>query len=157
METPPLIEIACVGLERPARLAAGTFVVEAEAGLRSAGVPPRFQAELDRTAGCLYRLGRRAAESRPAGALSAYELLSPECRERFPPSFLEFATEHRAAVAALLGSIVAASPRGEAVFTSDWQFGPEGAHRVGPVPLAELWRLHDAHLLYLNTAYALVA
>ncbi len=154
----PSIEIACTGLTAPVALAAQGFDVACETGLKSHCVPARFQADFDALDGCLYRLGKPAARNaQRRGAFSAYELLSPRSREAFPASSLEFAPQHAAEVAEVLASILRASPRGEVLFTSDWQFGPEWAYRFGPLTLAEFWRLHAAGTLYLNTAYVLAA
>jgi hypothetical protein len=153
VEGAPLVEIACVGLALPVAIRASGIVVQAEAGLKSQSSAPRFQNELDGLSGCLYRLGQPLEGS---GAVSAYELLSPASREAFPPSALEFAPAHRAAVERLLEEIQGASPEGRVLFTSDWQYGPEWAHRFGPLTLPEFWSLHATRHLYLNTAYEIV-
>jgi hypothetical protein len=153
VEGAPLVEIACLGLAEPAPIRACGLVVQAEAGLRSQSLAPRIQDDLDRLHGCLYRLGQPLDGS---GAVSAYELLSPASREAFPPSALEFAPAHRAAVERVLEEILAASPEGRMLFTSDWQYGPEWAHRFGPLTLPEFWSLHATRHLYLNTAYEIV-
>ena len=150
LEAAPLVEIACLGLGEPVALRANGLIVRAEAGLRSRSLAPRFQGEFDRASGCLYRLGQSAENG---GALSAYELLSPASREAFPPSALEFAPAHRATVERLLEAIQQASPERRVLFTSDWQYGPEWAHRFGPLTLNEFWSLHATRHLYLNTAY----
>jgi hypothetical protein len=149
-EAAPLLEIACLGLAEPAPMRASGLVVQAESGLRSRSLAPRFQDEFDGLSGCLYRLGLPGENG---GALSAYELLSPASREAFPPSALEFAPAHRAAMERLLEEMQAASPEHRLLFTSDWQYGPEWAHRFGPLTLAEFWSLHATRHLYLNTAY----
>jgi hypothetical protein len=154
----PSIEIACIGLERPASVEAQGFDVEAERGLVSHQAQSRFRKDFDALAGCLYHLGHSSRRDPSLGrAFTAYELLSPACRDPFPPSILEFAANHVAEIRAVLAAIVAASPEGRALFTSDWQYGPEWAHRFGPVTLDEFWSLHGMRALYLNTAYELVA
>lgn len=153
VEGAPLLEIACLGLTEPAPIRASGLVVQAEKGLRSQSLAPRFQGELDGLQGCLYRLGQPLEGS---GVASAYELLSAASREAFPPSALEFAPAHRAAVERLLEEIQSASPEGRVLFTSDWQYGPEWAHRFGPLTLREFWSLHATRHLYLNTAYEIV-
>jgi hypothetical protein len=142
----PVIEVACLELGTAAPIDAEGFEVGCEPRLISSCVPARFQPELDALTGRLYRLGNGP---------SAYGLLSVACRETFPPSFLEFAPEHLAEVRSVLERIVAASPRGQALFTTDWQYGPESAHRFGPLTLPEFWTLHASRHLYLNTAYLL--
>ncbi len=154
----PSIEIACIGRDKPAPIAADGFAVVCEAGLKSHRVPSRFQSDFDSLSGSLYDLGnpglRDAAQS---GPFFAYELLSGVSREPFPPSFLEFASAHVDQVRAVLSSILAASPVGQALFTSDWQFGPDWTQRFGPVSLGRFWQLHASRTLYLNSSYALVA
>lgn len=153
----PSVEIACVGLEQPMPVATKGFVVEAEPGLVSHQAQPRFQKDFDGLEGCLYHLGFPSRRDPHLGRpFAAYELLSPACREPFPPSMLEFAGNHVAEIRVVLATIVAASPERRALFTTDWQYGPEWAHRFGPVTLAEFWQLHASRMLYLNTAYEVV-
>src|SRR5690606_10801394 len=107
--------------------------------------------------GSLYHLGRPSQRDPQLGKpFAAYDLLSERCRETFPPSRLEFAPEHVAEVRTVLAAVVAASPVRSAWFTSDWQYGPEWAHRFGPLSLEEFWSLHALGTLYLNTAYEIV-
>jgi hypothetical protein len=153
-ESVPLLEIACIGLETPARVAASGLVIQAETGLRSRSLAPRFQAELDTLAGCLYRLGRAPERD---GVVSAYDLLSAGARAAFPPTKLEFAGPERAKLERVLADLLAASPERRLLVTSDWQYGPEWAHRFGPLTLAEFWALHASGHLYLNTAYEVAA
>jgi hypothetical protein len=154
----PCIEVACIGLDTPVQVGATGFLVAAEAGLEPNRVPSRFQVDFDELDGCLYRLGSTSSRERNrGGSLVAYELLSDDSRDRFPASFLAFAPQHVAEMRVVLASILALSPVGRALFTSDWQYGPEWAYRFGPVTLDEFWRLHESRALYLNTAYSLVA
>lgn len=153
----PSLEIACIGLDTPAVVSAEGFVVEYERGLSSHQAKPRFKDDFAALDGCLYHLGRPSKRDPQLGKpFAAYELLSPRCRETFPPSRLEFASEHLAEIRAVLEAVVAASPGRHALFTSDWQYGPEWAHRFGPLTLHEFWSLHTFGTLYLNTAYELV-
>jgi hypothetical protein len=153
----PSIEIACLGLERPAPIAAKGFILQVEPGLVSHQAQPRFQKDFDELEGCLYHLGfERQRDPHLGRPFTAYELLSPACREPFPPSILEFAAIHLPEIRAVLAAIVAASPLQQALFTTDWQYGPEWAHRFGPVTQSEFWHLHTSRLLYLNTAYEVV-
>ena len=153
----PSIEIACLGLERPAPIAAKGFVVEVEPRLVSHQAQPRFQKDFDGLTGCLYHLGFESKRDPHLGRpFIAYDLLSCACREPFPPSILEFAAIHVEEIRTVLAAIVAASPLHMALFTSDWQYGPEWAHRFGPVTVSEFWQLHTSRLLYLNTAYEIV-
>ena len=154
----PSIEIACLGLEQPVRVDVRGFVVEVERGLVSHQARSRFKRDFDSLAGCLYHLGHSSGRDPSLGrGFAAYELLSPACRDPFPPSILEFAAGHVAEIRVVLAALVAASPEGRVLFTSDWQYGPEWAHRFGPLTLDQFWSLHGTRLLYLNTAYEIVA
>src|SRR5580658_55001 len=155
----PSIEIACIGAERasepPLHL---SFALEYEVGLKSHRSPaPRFQIDFDRTSGALYHLGSRSPKQQPgSGPFFAYELLSTECQNAHPHSFLEFAPQHLVSVQSLLKWILQVSPVGLALFTSDWQFGPEGSERHNALTLDSFWKLHDARQLHLNALYRLV-
>jgi hypothetical protein len=43
------------------------------------------------------------------------------------------------------------------LFTSDWQFGPEGSERHNALTLDSFWILHDSRQLRLNALYRIVA
>jgi hypothetical protein len=148
----PSIEIAAIGLVTPLAPPPTSFSVVYEAGLKSHRLPSRFQSDFDRVSGSLYHLGNPGL-SGGGGAFFASDLLSLGSREGDPPSFLEFAQPHVASVHALLDWLLRNSPEGNLLFTSDWQFGPEGTQRFGPVSLLGFWRLHDSRRLMLNAAY----
>ena len=150
----PSIEIACVGLESPLEPPATTFAVVYEAGLKSHRYPhPRFQLDFDRMTGSLYHLGSPQFTGSTTGSFLAYDVLSEASRHAEPPSFLEFAPDHLQSARDLLAWLLEASPEGRLVFTSDWQFGPEGSRRCDAVALAQFWQLHDSRNLLLNAAY----
>jgi hypothetical protein len=69
---------------------------------------------------------------------------------------LEFAQLHVAAVRALLEWLLRHSPDRNLLFTSDWQFGPEGTQRFGAITLTAFWKLHDSRRLMLNAAYPII-
>jgi hypothetical protein len=148
----PSIEIAAIGLGTPLAPPPTPFSVTYEAGLKSHRLPSRFQSDFDRMSGSLYHLGNPGL-SGGGGAFFASDLLSLESREGESPSFLQFAQPHVASVHALLDWLLRNSPDGNLLFTSDWQFGPEGTQRFGPVSLSEFWGLHDSRKLMLNAAY----
>jgi hypothetical protein len=152
----PSIEIACIGLDTPAPIAAERFAVQYEPGLKSHRTPSRFAGDFNETTGCLYHLGHLRSATN-GSRFFAYDLLSDASRTPFPPSFLEFSSEHVDEVRKVLERILTASPLGEVLFTSDWEYGPEWAYRFGPLTLEEFWRLHASRMLYLNAAYAIVA
>jgi hypothetical protein len=151
------IEIACIGLDLPTRISVEGFALVSERGLKSHRMPSRFQTDFNALSGCLYHLGNpKLRDPTQGGAFFAYELLSEASRDASPPSFLEIAPEHVGEVRVVLANILAASPLGRALFTSDWQFGPEWPHRFGPVGLDDFWQLHASRNLQLNSSYALV-
>jgi hypothetical protein len=150
----PSIEIACIDLDAPALPPPTSFAVVFERGLRSHRSPaPRFQSDFDALAGCLYHIGDPAFSGRDQSAFNAYALLSEASRDAEPPSFLEFDATHLPSVQALVSWLVDQSPGGRILFTSDWQFGPDGCFRSAPLGLEDLWRLHDSRGLLLNAAY----
>jgi hypothetical protein len=152
----PSIEVVCIGQTEPLELGPLSFAVVSGTRLVSHRTPtPLFQSDFDQLEGCMYHLGNPELRSKArTGTFFAYELLSESSRHGEP--FLEFADEHRPDVGIVLSALLAASPEGRLLFTSDWQFGPEGAKRHPAVTLAEFWRLHDARTLRLNAAYAIV-
>ena len=150
----PSIEIACIGLTTPLRPPPTSFTVVCEAGLKSHRSPlPRFQAEFDSISGSLYHLGNPNIGGPAKGYFFAYEVLSEPSRDATPPSFLEFAPRHKPSAQHLLEWLFEASPVGQVLFTSDWQFGPEWSQRLGPIDLKEFWSRHDTRNLLLNSAY----
>jgi len=154
----PSIEIACVGAgvasEPPLQL---TFALVYEMGLKSHREPnPRFQTDFDGISGALYHIGYRSPKHPESGPFFAYELLSTECQDAYPPSYLEFAPQHLASVQSLLHWILNVSPEGLVLFTSDWQFGPEVSQRHDPLTLNSFWQLHATRQLQLNALYRLV-
>jgi hypothetical protein len=154
----PSIEIACIGLHAPVEVSAATIAVRAEPQMKSHRVPSRFQGDFDALEGSLYHLGNPNLRApKPGARFYAYELLSEASRAPFPPSSLQFASEHIDEVRRVLSELLDASPRGQILFTSDWEYGPEWAYRFGPVTLEEFWSLHQARMLYLNAAYTIVA
>jgi hypothetical protein len=153
----PSIEIACIGLDLPVRIQVEGFALVSEPGLKSHRRPSRFQTDFVAQSGCLYHLGNPdLRDPTHRGAFFAYELLSDESRDALPSSFLEFSPSHVEEVRAVLANILAASPLGKALFTSDWQCGPEWTHRFGPLTFTDFWQLHAERKLQLNSSYALV-
>jgi hypothetical protein len=151
----PSIEIVCVGLLQKRSPPGTTFDVAYEAGLTSHRVPSRFQRDFDATTGAMYHLGNPGQDSGHSGAFTAYELLSEECHAQEPPMFLEFGPSHVQSVNKLLLWLLEASPAGHLLFTSDYQFGPAGAARFGPVNTAVFWNLHDSRQLRMNALYSI--
>jgi len=148
----PSIEIACIGLDQPLKPPTATFAVVCESGLTSHRHPSLFQPDFAQLSGCLYHLGNPEIANRESGAFFAYDVLSEEMRGADPPTVLEFSAEHAASAQRLITWLLDASPVGEILFTSDWQFGPP-PQRFGSVTLPAFWALHAARKLSLNAAY----
>ena len=150
----PSIEIACLGLTIPLPPPATSFAVVYEAGLKSHRSPkPRFQRDFDGLSGSLYHLGNPEFAGTTSGPFLGYVVLSEPSRQAEPPSFLAFAPEHLASAQALVAWLLDSSPEGRLLFTSDWQFGPEGSRRFSALTLSEFWRRHSRRELLLNAAY----
>ena len=154
----PSIEIVCIGQAEPLDCSSYPFAVEASPKLVSHRSPvPRFQSDFDKLSGILYHLGNPDLKEREEGAFFAYELLGDSSREVEPPSSLEFAAQFASRIFDLIEALLAESPKSELLFTSDWQFGPDHALRLGSVSLAELRQLHDTGALLINAAYTVHA
>lgn len=151
----PSIEIACVGLRQNRKPPPTSFDIAFEVGLISHRVPSRFQGEFDARAGSLYHLGNPGQNSGASGAFTAYQLLSNACLAEEPLSFLEFDQAHVASLKTLLLWLLESSPDGLLLFTSDYQFGPDGAARLGPITLDEFWLFHNSRQLRMNALYSI--
>lgn len=151
----PSIEIAVIGLADSLAPPPTSFSVAYETGLKSHRVPSRFQADFDRVSGSLYHLGNPGLP-RVGGAFFASDLLSLESREADARTFLEFAQSHIAGVHTLMDWLLRSSPDGNLLFTSDWQFGPEGTQRFDAITLTAFWKLHDSRRLMLNALYPVI-
>ena len=138
--------------------AAASFAVISDPERQShRGPSPRFQDDFDRLGGVLYHLGNPELVEDPDGLFFAYDLLSEASREASDKSFLELAPAHMHSVRVFLEWLLALSPAGQVLFTSDWQFGPSWTRRSEGLGLNEFWRLHDSKELLLNAAYLIAA
>jgi hypothetical protein len=151
----PSIEIACVGLQQHRRPPQTTFDVLSEVGLVSHRIPSRFQSDFDATSGSVYHLGTPGQNTAASGAYTAYELLSDECHSQDPQVFLEFDQSHVPSLKELLLWLLESSPERLLLFTSDYQFGPGGSARFGPITTDEFWKLHDSRRLRMNALYSI--
>jgi len=155
----PSIEIVCIDQNDISHFENLPFLVEAENRLVSHRKPhPLFQEEFDEYEGCIYHL-RSLMDTGP----TAYLLLdtSLECARRAPApdrdsliKNLRFLPEYAPSVYALLETLLEASPRGQVLFTSDYQFGPRRRYQR-PMKLDKFWALHDAGRLHMNALYPL--
>ena len=152
----PSIEVACIGLETPHEPPAGlSFAVCWSAKMVSHRLPARFESEFRALSGTLYHLGNPEFSTSTGGAFFASELLSRDCHDAEEAAFLEFAREHLDSVREILAWLLNVSPKGRALFTTDWQFGPEWARRMPELSIEEFWDLHGSRRLLLNSAYPL--
>lgn len=69
-------------------------------------------------------------------------------------SDLRFLPEYAPSIHALLETLLEASPVGQVLFTSDYQFGPRRRYQR-PMKLEMFWALHDADRLHMNVLYPL--
>lgn len=153
----PSIEIVCVGQAVPLDFSYAPFTCEAEPGpMRShrGPEPSLFSEEFTSLHGCIYHLGGpclRFPWVREEEPYTAADL----CTEwweviHFRPRFVPY-------VAVLLWDLLAASPEGRVLFTSDYQFGPSRVRRYAhPLTPSSFWRRHDAMRLHTNAAFWLV-
>ncbi len=144
----PSIEILCVGATTPEPPPETSFAVIGDPSRQShRGPKPRFQGDFDRLEGVLYHIGNPEFASNPDGPFFAYDVLSEASRHASPRSFLEFAPSHIGSARRLLEWILASSPPGRLIFTSDWQFGPSRTRRFDGLDADEFWRRHDSRRL----------
>lgn len=150
----PSIELICVQQETPLSFSSLPFAVFAESILRSDRKPSLFQKDFDRTKGCIYHLGNAFCGAPDyEGPFFAYELLSERCARNLPPDYLELEPKIVPALFDLIGVLLHASPVGEVLFTTDWQFGPRGARRYRKTSETIFWRRHAGRKLRLNALY----
>jgi hypothetical protein len=148
----PSIEIVCLGQSEPSDFSGLPLAVEAEDQLLSHRSPrPLFQADFDQVRGCIYHLGSpRLKDPGAPGAYTASDLLT-EWWEA-----LRFKSEFVPHVQHLLRELLAASPEGELLFTSDYQFGPVVRRYRRPLTLKTFWRRHEAWRLRANALYRII-
>jgi len=149
----PAIEIVCEGQVEPECFPDLPFAVRGSRQLVSLRSPSRFQHVFDGLTGCIYHLGIPDRSGGPDGKFYfAYALLSAESRDS-EQGMLQFARPFQAPVRSLLEGLLARSPAGSLVFTTDWQLGPLHTTDGGTVSLAQFWNAHAAGALRLNGIY----
>jgi hypothetical protein len=127
------------------------MAVEAETRLASHRSPtPLFQPDFDALQRCIYHLGSPyLKDPLAAGAYTAGDLLTEWADViHFKPEFVPH-------VRRLLEELLAASPVGRLVFTSDYQFGPVVRRYRRPLSLTTFWKRHDARRLHTNALYSI--
>ena len=141
----PSVEIVCVGQPEPLEFQNMPFRIDAENKLRSQRTPkPLFQADFDALNGCIYHLIKQSR-----GACTACDLLDVWWED------LRFKPEYVADVNHILTQLLTASPQGEVLFTSDYQYGPDAKRYKRPLTLDRFWALHAEGKLLANALYLL--
>lgn len=155
----PSIEIVCVGQKSPTRFRGVPFAIVSERGkLRSHRHPSRFQRDFDRLEGCIYHLGCPHLRRSWTGAFEAYELLSRKCRAQWPRAvLLEFERAFLPSIRKMLTALLAQSPDGRMVFTSDYQFSPNRSKRITQISVQEFLALHREKRLRFNALYSITS
>lgn len=151
----PSIEIVCIDQEEPVDCSSLPFPVEIGAELVSHRTPSAlFQSDYENLEGYMYHL-------LDGEGPTAYNLLKKQWYDEKGNSNgldenLEIKDEYKASVQVLLDSLINSSKTGRILFTSDYQFGPTSAIRLGPVSISEFWNLHDAGKLRMNALYLII-
>ena len=142
----PSLEIVCIGQTEPIVFQDMPFRIDAENELKSQRTPlPLFQSDFDALRGCIYHLIKQSK-----GACTAVELLDAWWEE------LRFKPEYIPQVHHILRELLAASPEGKVLFTTDYQFGPKRRRYKRPLSLGKFWALHTEGKLWANALYPLV-
>lgn len=142
----PSLEIVCIGQPVPIMFEDMPFRIDAENELLSQRTPsPLFQTDFDTLNGCIYHLIKQSK-----GACTAVELLDAWWEE------LRFKPEYIAPIHHILSELLAASPEGKVLFTTDYQFGPKRRRYKRPIHLTKFWALHTEGKLWANALYPLV-
>ncbi len=144
----PSLEIICLNQLEPSNVSHLPFIVEAEAKLVSHRSPkPLFQADFDQLKGCIYHF--------LDGGVTAYDLLKRDWYHGDDNSDdnVEFIEEYAPSVKEFLQQLLAVSPVGQILFTTDYQFGPDSGEKYGPLSFDEFWKMHDAGKIKMNHSY----
>ena len=142
----PSVEIVCIGQPEPIIFENMPFRIDAENKLLSQRTPsPLFQADFDGLNGCIYHLIKQSK-----GACTACDLLDVWWEE------LRFKPEYVPDIQRILSELLVASPEGKALFTSDYQYGPNRRRYKRPISLDKFWALHAAGKLWANALYPIV-
>ena len=142
----PSLEIVCIGQSEPTVFKDMPFRIDAEDTLVSQRTPsPLFKADFDVLTGCIYHLIKQSK-----GACTAVELFDAWWEE------LRFKAEYIPYIQQILSELLASSPDGKVLFTTDYQFGPRKRRYKRPVTLDKFWALHTEGKLWANALYLLI-
>lgn len=149
----PSLEIICIDQLMPCDVSHLPFTVAAENELISHRSPkPLFQADFDRLEGCIYHF-------LDEGNVTAYDLLKRDWYHGDDNSDdnVEFIDEYALSVKEFLQQLLSASPAGQILFTTDYQFGPDGGEKCGPFSFDKFWQMHDEGKVKMNNSYLITA
>lgn len=151
----PSIEIICINQEEPFDCSSFSFPVETGTELVSHRTPSTlFQSDFDDLEGCIYHL--LDGEGPTAYNLLKQDWYNEKGNSNGLDENVEFRDEYKDSVKFLLDTLLLSSKTGQILFTSDYQFGPAKAIRVGPVSISEFWNLHDAGEIRMNASYSII-
>ena len=145
----PSVEIICIGQLEPSDFPDMPLAILGENRLKSHRTPkPHFQADFDQLQGCIYHLlNPRLRDPAAKGSYIASDLLI-EYRD-----IVFFKPELVPVVQRILKELLAASPEGRLLFTSDYQFGSHNPYRFKrKATLETFWQRHDARRLPINSS-----
>jgi hypothetical protein len=147
----PSIEIICIGQSQPTDFSKLPFAVVVETQLIShRGSSSLFQKDFDRVKGCIYHVGNPYLKTPDApGPYFAGQLL-----ERWWER-VEFKRQYVPPMNRFMKALLAASPEGRLLFTSDYQFGGRPRRFTKERSLDQFWDLHSAKKLHINALYAI--
>jgi hypothetical protein len=148
----PSVEIICVGQDKPSDFSELPLAVASENRLKSHRSPaPLFQVDFDRLQGCIYHLGSpRLRNPDASGVYTAGDLLTEWWHIiHFKPEFVSY-------IRRILEDLLADSPEGRLLFTSDYQFGPSVYRYKRPIRLETFWKRHDTRRLRTNSLVQIV-
>ena len=152
----PSLEIICIDQQEPTNFSNLPFRVKAEKELVSHRRPdPLFQLDFERLRGCIYHI-------LDGSSPTCYDLLVRDWYDKQgnpngADENVEFRDEFAQAMKQVLEQLLASSPIGQILFTTDYQFGPTEVQRHGPLSFAEFKELYNAGKVRMNAAYLITA
>ncbi len=148
----PSIEIISINQKEPTDCSSFPITVEIGGDLVSHRTPsPLFQSDFDELEGYIYHV--LDGEGPTACNLLKQDWYDEEGNSNGLDENIEFIDEYKDSVKLLLDKLLHSSKTGEILFTSNYQFGPKKAIRVGPMSILDFWNLHDAGKLRINASY----
>lgn len=148
----PSIELICVEQQSPIECSPYSFIIESDKELISDRVhSSSFQTDFDSMNGCIYHL--LGNEGRTSYDLLKRDWYDEEGEDNGKDDNIEFLSEHEPSFFLLMNELMEASPCGEVVLTSDYQFGPDRFMRFGKMSLSEFITLYENKEVRMNSLY----